>query len=78
MKRVYVCGSFRFAGKIAELEVRLKKENIECMVSKNMDVRGILGCFDKIDRADVIYLVNPNGYVGKSVSVDIGYAYARK
>jgi hypothetical protein len=42
-----------------------------------MDSRGILGCFKKIDGADVVYIVNPEGYIGKSVSVDIGYAYAK-
>ena len=31
----------------------------------------------KIDDADVVYVVNPEGYIGKSVSVDIGYAYAK-
>jgi ABC-type uncharacterized transport system substrate-binding protein len=77
MKRVYVCGSFRFVDKIEELEARLKKENIEWIVSKSMDARGILGCLEKIGQADVVYVVNPDGYVGKSVSVDIGYAYAR-
>jgi hypothetical protein len=42
-----------------------------------MDSRGILGCLKKIDDADVVYAVNPGGYIGKSVSVDVGYAYAR-
>ena len=77
MKRVYVCGSFSFMDKIEELKAKLKKENIECIVSKSMDARGILGCLEKVDQADVVYVVNPEGYVGKSVSVDIGYAYAR-
>jgi hypothetical protein len=36
-----------------------------------------LRCFDKIDKADVVYVVNPNGYVGNSVSADMGYAYAK-
>lgn len=55
----------------------LKAEEIESVVSKTLDPRGILGCLEKIDQADVVYVVNPDGYVGKSVSVDIGYAYAR-
>jgi CTP:molybdopterin cytidylyltransferase MocA len=42
-----------------------------------MNSRGILGCLKKIDEADVVYVVNPDGYVGKSVSVDMGYAYAK-
>jgi hypothetical protein len=60
-----------------ELETVLRKENVDFIISKNMDVLGILGCLKKIDQADVMYVVNPNGYVGKSVSLDIGYAYAR-
>jgi hypothetical protein len=75
--RLYVCGSFRFTHEIDELEARLKEENIEYCISKKMNTRGILGCLEKIDEADVVYVVNPEGYVGKSVCVDIGYTYAR-
>jgi hypothetical protein len=46
-------------------------------VSKKMGSHGILECLGKIDDAVVVYVVNPEGYIGKSVSVDIGYAYAR-
>jgi len=74
--RLYVCGSFRLRHEIEELEQKLKKENIQCQSSK-MDTRGILGCLKKIDDADVVYVVDPEGYVGKSVSVDIGYAYGK-
>jgi len=77
MKRVYICGSFKFKDKIEELEKLLKAERIGFEVSKSPDARGMLGCLEKIDRTDVVYVVNPDGYVGKSVSVDIGYAYAR-
>ena len=77
MKKLYVCGSFRFTREMEELENRLKQENIQYQISKRTDSRGILGCLKKIDDADVVYIVDPEGYVGKSVSVDIGYAYAR-
>ena len=77
MKRVYVCGSFKFIDKIEELEKLLQSEDVEFVVSKSLDARGILGCLEKVDQADVVFVVNPDGYVGKSVSVDIGYAYAR-
>ena len=78
MKRVYVCGSFKFIDKIEDLEKLLKAAGVEFVASKSLDPRGISGCLEKIDQADVVYVVNPDGYVGKSVSVDIGYAYARK
>jgi hypothetical protein len=77
MKRLYVCGSFRFTGEMEELKRGLEEKNIECLMSNKMNSPGILGCLKKIDDADVVYVVNPGGYVGKSVSVDIGYAYAR-
>jgi hypothetical protein len=32
---------------------------------------------EKVDDADIVYVVNPQGYVGKSVSVDLGYAHAK-
>lgn len=62
---------------IEELECKLKENNIRYETSKETNNRGILGCLEKIDQADVVYIVNPEGYVGKSVSVDIGYAYAK-
>lgn len=77
MKGVYVCGSFRFTREMDELASRLAGENIEYEISRRRDSRGIMGCLKKIDVADAIYIVNPGGYVGKSVSVDIGYAYAK-
>jgi len=77
MKRVYVCGSFKFIDKIEDLERSLRAAGVEFVVSKSLDPRGISGCLEKIHQADVVYVVNPDGHVGKSVSVDIGYAYAR-
>jgi nucleoside 2-deoxyribosyltransferase len=77
MKRLYVCGSFRFTREMEGLELRLKECNIDYQMSKKMENRGILACLKKIDDADVVYVVNPDGYVGKSVSTDIGYAYAK-
>ncbi len=63
--------------KIEELEALLQAEGVEFLVSKDLDARGILGCLEKVDKADVVYVVDPDGYVGKSVSVDLGYAYAK-
>ena len=77
MKVLYVCGSFKFIREINELEGKLEEENIEFRMSKKMSRRGILGCLEKIDEADVVYVVNQDRYVGRSVCVDIGYAYAK-
>jgi hypothetical protein len=34
-------------------------------------------CFSKIDGCDIVYLVDDEGYVGKSGLVDTGYAYSK-
>ena len=77
MKKLYICGSFKFRREMEGLGRKLKEKNVQFQASKKMDSCGILGCLKRIDEADVVYIVNPRGYVGKSVSVDIGYAYAK-
>ena len=77
MKKLYLCGSFRFQREMEYLGHKLAEKNIAYEMPKNRDSYGILGCLRKIDDSDMIYIVNPGGYVGKSVSVDIGYAYAK-
>ena len=77
MEILYVCGSFRFASEMNELQEKLEEENIEFRMSKKISSSGILGCLEKIDEANVVYVVNPDGYVGRSVCIDIGYAYAK-
>ena len=77
MKKLYVCGSFRYIREMEGLERKLKEENIQFEMSKEIDGRGILGCLKKVDDADIVYVVNPQGYIGKSVSVDVGYAFAK-
>ncbi len=32
----------------------------------------------KVDPADIVYVVNPGGYIGTSVTLEIGYTYAMK
>ena len=64
MKRLYVCGGFKFLRELEELECKLKEKNIEYETSKKMNNRGILGCLEKVADADVVYVVNPRGYVG--------------
>ena len=74
---LYICGIFRFKRVMDELERKLKEEKMDYSITKKKDNRGILGCLEKIDEADVVYVINPEGYIGKSVSVDIGYDYAK-
>jgi hypothetical protein len=77
LKKLYLCGSFRFQREMEHIAHKLGEKNIAYQMPDSKDNRGILGCLRKIDDSDVVYIVNPGGYVGKSVSVDIGYAYAK-
>ena len=77
MKKLYLCGSFRFRREMEHLGHELGEKNIAYTMPASKDSHGILGCLRKIDDSDIVYIVNPDGYVGKSVSIDIGYAYAK-
>jgi hypothetical protein len=77
MKKVYVCGSFKFSRELRELKKRLRESDVDYIAADGADGRGIRGCLERIDSADLVYVVNPGEYVGRSVSVDIGYSYGR-
>ena len=77
MKKLYVCGSFRFQREMDYLKRKLGENDIANIAAKSKDSNGILACLRRIDDSDVVYIVNPDGYIGRSVSVDIGYAYAK-
>ena len=36
-----------------------------------------LDYLEKVDKADILYVINPSGYVGKSVLFEVGYAFAK-
>jgi nucleoside 2-deoxyribosyltransferase len=78
-RTVAFCGSFRFRDRMAEVARQLAARGIECLVPTPVaDARqGLMGCFDRIDRADAVMLIDPEGYVGGSVAADLGYAFAR-
>jgi nucleoside 2-deoxyribosyltransferase len=33
--------------------------------------------FNRIDKSDIVFIVNPNGYVGPSTTLELGYAVAK-
>ncbi len=76
---VAFCGSFKFRSEMDEVAGRFAARGVECLVPTPVaDARaGVMGCFDRIDRADAVVLIDPGGYVGRSVAADLGYAFAR-
>jgi len=75
--KVYVCGSFKFEERVEEPESMLVAAGIPHELSKTPDPRGIVSCLEKIDDAEIVYVVNPGGYIGRSLAFDLGYAVAR-
>ena len=87
MKRkvVVICGSYRFERLMLEEAERLELEEGYAVIGVlphvldrelTLEEKELLGSIhlDKIDLADSVYVVNPDGYIGKSVSKEIAYA----
>jgi len=73
---VYLCGSFRHLDMMTSLFEKLQSQGITCTMPVPDSPKGISGCLEQIKNANITYVINPDGYIGKSVSVDIGYALA--
>lgn len=76
MKTVYLCGSFKYIDKMKSIQETFISYEIHCTKPELDSPKGIQGCLEQISKADITFVVNPDGYIGKSVSVDIGYALA--
>lgn len=77
-KTIYVCGSFKDLEHSKSVASSLRALGATVLLSEPGDPEGIAGCLARIERADVIYVSNPRGDVGKSVSFDVGYALAKR
>ena len=85
-KIVTICGSMKFKDKMMEVAKNLEIENkyvvIQCIYcndefsEKDKKVLADLH-YNKIEISDAIYVVNVNGYIGKSTSKEIEYAKKR-
>ena len=76
---VCICGSFRFSDQMAALARFLRSQGTRCLEpTPDPDVGvGVHRCFERIEAADAVLVVNPGGYIGASVMLDIGYATAK-
>ena len=88
MKSVFIAGSRKFFGDIEELVKHLKDTGIEVSTAGkwNKDQedtpeseRGaLLRAFESIDNSDVIYIFSKDGYIGKTVALEIAYSFAKR
>lgn len=82
-KVVTICGSMKYKDKMMEiakeLEIKNKHVVIQCVYSNekfSFDEKEILAelHYEKIKISDAIYVVNVDGYIGKSTSKEIEFA----
>ena len=67
--------------------LNLKKSSIKADISGEWDssqedtldseIGALLNAFKKIDKYDIIYIFLKKGYIGKTVAMEISYAYAK-
>ena len=88
MKTVCLCGSFKFYQEMNETEEILVKNGIKCIKpipyphkdprksrTREEEETGTKEHIENVKQADIIYVVDKDGYVGRSTSVEIGVAY---
>ena len=86
MKTVFLAGSRRFSDNLENVFKLLEKAGISAI--KGRDNTGILNREDemkahqemlrRIDKSDMVYIVSGDGYIGKTVALEIGYAIGKK
>lgn len=84
MKVVTICGSMRFYEQMQQIAFELETERGWCVLSpvggantspseEGLKRLAAAHC-KKIDLSDAVYIVNINGYIGKSVTQELQYA----
>lgn len=88
MKSVFIASSRKFYDETEKLVNGLKSERIPTSTAGTWDKsktdnlkdekKALLEAFKQIDKKEVIYVYAKEGYIGKTVAMEISYAYARK
>ena len=90
MKSVCICGSFRFYEEMVQLRNTLQTRGVRCewplpgprrapqAMTTDEASDAIMHHLERMDRAECIFVFNKGGYLGNSVVMEIGYAYAQR
>ncbi len=90
MTSVCICGSFRFYDEMVQLRNALQARGIMCewptpgprcapnAMTADEARDAIMRHLERMDRAELIFVFNQDGYLGNSVVMEIGYAYAQR
>ena len=85
MRTIFVAGSRKYYEDIEAFVRVCKKHNLNAQTPQKEKGRddfetektALLRAFKIIDGSDAVYIFARKGYVGKTVSIEMGYAYAR-
>ena len=88
IKIVTICGSMRYAKEMQKISRELESKNgycvIQCVYKSNnipetqTEIDNIVKAhWKKIDICDIVYVVNINGYIGRSTQKEIEYAISK-
>ncbi len=85
--RIFIAGSRKFHSEIQRLCKELNKKGVKASTagewnSKIKDTfksekKALLNAFKKINTSNLVYIYAKDGYVGKTVAMEIAYAYAK-
>ena len=85
MKTIIICGSMKFAEEMKQIAWKLEAEEgfnvLQCIyneqnepINGDVEKRLVAAHYRKIDICDAVYIVDIDGYIGKSVANEILYA----
>ena len=87
MKSVFIAGSRKFFDEIENTVSFLKADGIDVKTAGKWDKtkedtpesekEALLRAFKEIDKSDVLFVFSEDGYIGKTVAMEIGYAYSK-
>ncbi|MBI4015932.1 MAG: hypothetical protein HY362_04405 [Candidatus Aenigmarchaeota archaeon] len=87
MKSVFIAGSRKFYLEIVKLLQLLKSKGINAKTAGEWDSSqqdtleseksALLRAFKEIDNIDFVYIYSKDGYIGKTVALEIAYSYAK-
>lgn len=86
MKSVFIAGSRRFSEDIKRLVELCKENEIKTTTAGKIlnqedtlesEKSALLRAFQRIDDSDILYIMANAGYTGKTVTLEVAYAFAR-
>ena len=85
--KIFIVGSRKYHSEIQHLCKELNKKGVKASTAGEWnpkikdtfqsEKKALLKAFKKISASDIVYIYAKEGYVGKTVAMEIAYAYAR-